>query len=174
MAKKYNVRLSPDERKELEELITKGKVASYKRLHAQVLLKADISEGSPGWKDTKISEAFNVTVQTVERIRKRLVEQGLEAAINRAKSSRVKSRKLDGEQEAHLVALTCSEAPEGQARWSLRLLADKMVELDYVDTVSHETIRQTLKKMKLNLGKRKSGVSLRKQMLTSFVPWKIL
>ena len=157
MSKKYNVRLSLEERIELEELVRKGKAAAYKRLHAQILLKADDSEGSPGWKDTRISEAFNVTVQTVERIRKRLVEQGLEAAINRAKSSRIKSRKLDGEQEAHLVALTSSEAPEGQARWSLRLLADKMVELEYVDTISHETVRQTLKKTKLNLGNTRDG-----------------
>lgn len=162
MAKKYIVRLSSDERVELEELVKKGKGAAYKRLRAQILLKADISEGAPGWTDTRIKEAFNVTVQMVEKTRKRLVEQGLEAAINRAKSNRVKSRKLDGEQEAHLVALTCSEAPEGQARWSLRLLADKMVELEYVDQVSHETIRQTLKKTKLSLGKKKNGVFLQR------------
>lgn len=174
MSKKYIVRLSSDERVELEELVKKGKVAAYKRLHAQILLKADISEGSPGWTDTRIQEAFNVTIRTIERLRKRLVEQGLETALNRAKRSRVKSTKLDGEQEAHLVALTCSEAPEGQARWSLRLLADKMVELDYIDTISHETVRQALKKMKLNLGKRKNGVFLRKQTLNLFVLWKIL
>ena len=108
MAKKYIVRLSSEERRELEQLIKKAKAAAYKRLHAQILLKADISEEGAGWKDTRIKEAFNVTIQTVERIRKRLVEQGLEAAINRAKASRVKPTKLDGEQEAHLVALTCS------------------------------------------------------------------
>ena len=174
MSKKYIVRLSSDERVELEELVKKGKVAAYKRLHAQILLKADINEESAGWTDRRIKEAFNVTIRTIERLRKRLVEQGLEAALNRAKRSRVKSTKLDGEQEAHLVALTCSEASEGQARWSLRLLADKMIELDDVDKISHETVRQALKKTKLNLGKRKNGVFLRKQTLNLFVPWKIL
>lgn len=171
MAKKYIIRLSSDERGELEALIKKGKAAAYKRLHAQIVLKADISEGGLGWPDTRIKEAFNVTVQTVERIRKRLVEHGLEAALNRAKRSRVKSRRLDGEQEAYLVALTCSEAPEGQARWNLRLLADKMVELEYVEKVSYETIRQTLKKTKLNPGKRKNGAFPLKQTRPSFVPW---
>ncbi len=133
-----------------------------------------MSEGGLGWTDTRIKEAFNVTVQTVERIRKRLVERGLEAAINRAERSRVKSRRLDGEQEAYLVALTCSEAPDGRSRWSLRLLADKMVELDYVDTISYETVRQTLKKTKLNLGKRKNGAFPLKQTPRLFVPWNLL
>lgn len=174
MSKKYIVRLSSDEQVDLEDLIKKGKVAAYKRLHAQLLLKADISEAGPGWPDRRIKEAFNVAIRTIERLRKRLVEEGLERALNRAKPSRVKSTKLDGDQEAHLVALTCSEAPEGQARWSLRLLADKMVELDYVDKISHETVRQVLKKTKLNPGKRKNGVFLQKQMLNLFVLWKIL
>jgi len=173
MPKKYIVRLSPEERAQLEELVNKGRAAAYKRLHSQILLKADIGEEGPGWKDIKISEAFDVTVQTVERIRKRLVGQGLEAAINRAKPVRVKSRKLDGEQEAHLIAMACSEPPEGQARWSLRLLADKMVELEYVDTISHETVRQTLKKTSLNPGKQKSGVFRRQRTRSSFAPWKI-
>lgn len=148
MAKKYIVRLVSDERNQLEELVNKGKAAAYKRLHAQILLKADISKDGPGWMDKKISEAFDVTVQTVENVRKRLVKGGLDAAIERAKRSRVNSRMLDGEQEAYLVALTCSEPPKGEARWSLRVLADKMVELNYVDGISHETIRTTLKKMR--------------------------
>ena len=148
MSKKYVVRLSAEERNQLENLVKRGKVAGYKRLHAQILLKADRSEDGTDWIDTKISEAFAVTVRTVENIRRRLVEGGLEAAIGRAKRSPGAAPKLDGEQEAHLVALTCSEPPEGQARWSLRLLADKMVELNYAETISHETVRQTLKKMK--------------------------
>lgn len=146
MAKKYIVRLSSEERKELANIVSKGKAAGHKRLHAQVLLKADISEEGSCWTDVAISNAFDITVRTIENIRQRLVQKALEAAINRSKRSGTKSTKLDGEQEAHLVALTCSEPPEGQARWSLRLLADQMVELNYVDEVSHETIRQTLKK----------------------------
>ena len=146
MAKKYIVRLSSEERKELANIVSKGKAAAHKRLHAQVLLKADISEEGSCWTDVAISNAFDITVRTIENIRKRLVQKGLEAAINRSKRSGTKSTKPDGEQEAHLVALTCSEPPEGQARWSLRLLADHMVELNYVDEVSHETVRQTLKK----------------------------
>ena len=146
MAKKYIVRLSSEERIELETIVSKGKVAAHKRRHAQVLLKADVSESGPCWTDAQISDAFDITVRTVENIRQRLVQQGLEAAINRAKRSGTKSTKLDGEQEAYLVALTCSDPPEGRARWSLRLLADQMVELDYVDSIAHETIRQTLKK----------------------------
>ena len=145
MSKKYIVQLSLGERKKLKELVNKGKAAAYKRLHAQILLKADISKEGSGWIDRKISEAFDVTVQTVENVRKRLVEKGLDAAIGRAKYNR-RARKLDGEQEAYLVALTCSEPPKGESRWSLRLLANKMVELNYVDKVSHETIRTTLKK----------------------------
>jgi transposase len=94
----------------------------------------------------KISESFGVSTKTIERLRQRFVAKGFEAAINRAKAKKVKIQRLDGEQEAYLVALACSDAPEGQARWTLRLLADKMVELEYVDSISHETIRQVLKK----------------------------
>ena len=148
MSKKYVVRLAPEERKQLEDLVSRGKVAGYKRLNAQILLKADRSEEGAAWIDTKISEAFAITVRTVENIRRRLVEGGLEAAIGRAKRRKGSATKLDGEQEAHLVALTCSEPPAGQSRWSLRLLADKMVQLNYTETISHETVRQTLKKTK--------------------------
>lgn len=155
MAKKYIVRLTHDERSELENLIKKGKTASYKRLHAQILLKADVSEEGPGWTDNKISEAFEVNPKTIERVRQRLVEEGFEAAINRAKAKQFKSKKLDGEQEAHLVALICSSPPEGNARWALRLLADRMVELEYVESISHETIRQVLKKNELKPWQKK-------------------
>ena len=148
MPEKYVVRLATDERAELTGLIGKGKAAAYKRQHAQILLKADISELGPGWDDERISEAFDVSTRTVERIRKQLVEEGLQAALNRARQKRVRSRKLDGEQEAHLIALTCSEPPEGNARWTLRLLADYMVRLEYTESVSHETVRQVLKKVK--------------------------
>ena len=146
MKKKYIVRLTETERNELINLIHKGKVAAQKRLHAEVLLKADVSEHGEKWRDKKISEAFGISTRTVERIRERLVEQGMEAALNKAKPTRVKSKTIDGENEPHLIALTCSEAPEGRSRWTLRLLSSKMVELGYVESVSYETIRQTLKK----------------------------
>jgi transposase len=114
---------------------------------ARILLKADISEGGPGWPDDKIAEALDVTVQTVERVRKQLVEEGLEAVLRRRKYVQTVSlNKIDGDAEAHLIALACSEAPEGYTRWSLRLLADRMVELGYVESISHEAVRRALKK----------------------------
>ena len=111
MAKKYIVRLTEAERTDLEGLIHKGKVAAHKRLHAEILLKADISEFGEKWLDSQISEAFGIPTRTVERVRERLVQEGLEAALNRAKPIQVKSRVIDGEKEAHLVALACADAP---------------------------------------------------------------
>lgn len=146
MAKKYIVRLTDDERTYLENLIHKGKVAAHKRLHAEILLKADTSELGEKWQDNQISEAFGISNRTVERVRERLVQEGLESALSRAKPTRVRSRVIDGENEAHLIALTCGDAPDGRSRWTLRLLGQHMVELGYVESVSHETIRQTLKK----------------------------
>lgn len=141
------MRLTEDERTYLESLIHTGKVAAHKRLHAEILLKADISELGEKWLDKQIGEAFGITTRTVERIRQRWVQEGLESALNRASSTRVRERKIDGENEAHLVALMCGNAPEGRSRWTLRLLGQSMVELGYVENISHETIRQTLKKM---------------------------
>ena len=140
------MRLTEDERTYLESLIHTGKVAAHKRLHAEILLKADISELGEKWLDKQIGEAFGITTRTVERIRERLVQEGLEPALNRASSTRVRERKIDGENEAHLVALMCGNAPEGRSCWTLRLLGQSMVELGYVENISHETIRQTLKK----------------------------
>lgn len=145
-AKKYIVELSSQEREELTTLVNKGKAAAYKRKHAEVLLKADQSSEGPGWSDKRISEAFDVGTRTVERIRQRLVEKGLQAAIERAKQLNRKAKKLDGDQEAYLVTLACQEPPTGRARWTLRLLADQMVALDYVDELSYETVRRVLKK----------------------------
>ncbi len=144
MEKKYIVRLTEDERIHLESLIRTGKVAAHKRLHAEILLKADISDLGEKWQDKQISEAFGITIRTVERIRKRLVQEGLESALNRASPVGVRARKIDGENEAHLVALMCGDAPEGRSRWTLRLLGQSMVELGYVENISHETIRKTL------------------------------
>lgn len=144
--KKYIVRLSSTERKELRQLITTGKVAAHKRLRAQILLKADVGDEGPGWTDKTIADLLDVGHRTVERTRQRLVEKGLVNALERTPRQRSKSLRLDGEQEAHLVALTCGEPPAGRSRWTLKLLADQMVALDYVDSVCPETIRKVLKK----------------------------
>ncbi len=146
-SKKYVVRLSDDERVYLEAMVKTGKGAAYKRLHAQILLLADVGEGGSSWTDEPISQACQVSVRTVERVRQRLVEQGLEAALKRAPQSRHRGRRLDGAGEAQLVALRCSDPPEGRNRWTLQLLADRLVELNQVETISGECVRQVLKKI---------------------------
>jgi transposase len=152
MGKKYIVELTKAECKTLRELISSGKAAARKLARARILLKADSSAGAPNWSDVKISEALDVGKATVERLRKRFVEEGFEAALGQRKSQRNYQRKLDGDAEAHLIALACSKAPEGYSRWTLRLLAESMVTLEYIDQVSHETVRSVLKKMNLSLG----------------------
>ena len=147
--KKYQVTLTEDERKSLEQLISRGKGAARKLLHARILLKAD---EPVGWTDEAISEALEVSLSTIGRVRERFVEEGVSAALERKAPNRVYQRRLDGMQEAHLVALVCSPPPEDQGRWTLKLLAEKMVELEYVEYVSPETVRQTLKKMNLSPG----------------------
>ena len=147
--KKYHVTLTEPEREELGQLISRGKGAARKQLHARILLKAD---SAVGWNDQAISEALEVSISTIERVRERFVEAGLAAALEHQAPKRVYRRKLDGEQEAHLVALVCSQPPADSRRWTLQLVADKMVELNYVDKVSRETVRQTLKKMNLSPG----------------------
>jgi transposase len=145
--KKYIVRLSGEERKSLKSLVTSGKGPARMFTRARILLKADVGEGGPSWPDEKIAEALDVTVQTIERVRKQLVEEGLEAVLKRRKYvQKISRKKLDGDAEAHLIALACSETPEGYSRWSLRLLADRMVELGYVESISHEAVRRVLKK----------------------------
>jgi len=144
--KKYIVSLTAEERETLEQLTTTGKAPAYKINHARVLLKADTNQDGGGWTDEAISQALDISVATIERVRQRLVETNLETALSRQAQQQRKPRRLDGEQEAHLIALTCGEAPEGHAGWSLRLLADRMVALEYVESICHETVRQTLKK----------------------------
>jgi len=145
--KKYIIRLSEEERARLTGLVGKGKVAARKRLHAQVLLKADVSVAGPGWADLQIAQALDVGVRTIETLRQRCVEEGLDAALDRKPQCRPsRQRILDGAKEAQLVALCCGEVPAGQARWTLRMLADRLVELEIVEAISHETVRQTLKK----------------------------
>jgi transposase len=145
--KKYIVRLSGEERKSLESLVSSGKGPARMFTRARILLKADVGEGGPSWPDERIAEALDVTVQTIERVRKQLVEEGLDAVMSRRKYiQKVSRKKLDGDAEAHLIALACSETPKGYVRWSLRLLADRMVELGYVESISHEAVRRVLKK----------------------------
>ncbi len=146
MKKKYTVTLSETERDQLRRLIAAGTAPARKLVHARVLLKADQSPQGPGWADERIAEAVEVSQPTISRIRKQYVEEGLEAALNRRAPNREYHRKLDGEQEARLVALACSAPPEGHARWSLRLLADKVVELEIADSVSYQTVGRILKK----------------------------
>lgn len=145
---KFVVRLSAEEREHLEGVVNRGKVAAAKRRRAQILLKADAGTEGSGPTDAEVAKALDVGVITVHRVRQAYVEQGLSAAIERKQSSRVRLPKLDGHQEAQLVALACGPAPEGRARWTLRLLSQRLVELEIVPSICAETVRQTLKKTK--------------------------
>jgi transposase len=152
MKKKYPVTLTRTEREHLKSVIAAGTAPARKLTHARILLKADQGPEGPAWVDDAVAEAVEVSQPTVSRVRKQYVEEGLEAALNRRAPNREYHRKLDGEQEARLVALACGEPPEGRARWSLRLLADKMVELEIVEEeVSYQSVRRTLKKTSLSL-----------------------
>jgi transposase len=145
MHKKYIVRLADEERTQLTELTNKGKAAASKIRHAHLLLKADAD--GPAWTDERIAESFSVSVNTVRGVRQRLVEQGLEAALTRQQQDHPsRTPRLDGAGEARLIALRCSTPPAGHARWTLRLLADQAVALELGETISHETVRQALKK----------------------------
>jgi transposase len=150
--KKYIVSLTVSERYFLEQLTKKGKIAAYKMNHARILLKADINEQKGGWTDRQIGESLDIGHATIERVRQRFVEQGLESALNRQEQKNRRPKIIDGEKEAYLIALACSETPAGKNNWTLKMLADKMVELKLVEQVSTETIRQTLKKTSLSLG----------------------
>lgn len=147
--KKYIVELTTEERSQLQTLVAKGK--PHQRRHAQMLLKADQGLEGPGWKDTRIAEAFDCHHTTVENLRRRLVEQGLEAALEHGNRGSYRARKLDGKAEATLIALTRMEPPEGRSRWGVRLLADQMVAQGYVESCSHMTVHRTLKKMNSSL-----------------------
>lgn len=156
--KTYRVTLTADERQQLQSLIAAGKAAAQVLAHARILLKADQADGGPAWPDRRIAEALEVSVATVERVRQRLVEQGLEAALRRKAQDRPsREPTIDGRAEARLIALACSAPPRGRKAWTLRLLADKLVELEVVDTVSKETVRQSLKKIRSSRGCAASG-----------------
>ena len=152
--KKYIVKLTPEERDELETMLSSGEERVRKLTRARILLKAD-----EGWTDGTIGQALDVGRATVERIRRRFVEEGLKVALNRRPPTREYERLLDGKAEAHLIALACSAPPAGRKHWSMRLLAKKLVALEQVDidSVSHETVRQVLKKTNSNRGSTSSG-----------------
>ena len=145
--KRYIVTLTDKERAELEATLAGGKTSALKQAHARILLKADASPGRPAWSDSKIAEAVEVGTATVERVRKRFVIQGFEAALARKPQERPsRPRTLDGRAEAKLIALACSPPPDGRKAWTMQLLADKLVELDVVPAVCDETVRRCLKK----------------------------
>jgi len=144
--KKYLVTLTPEEREQLAGLLSAGKRSALTLARARILLKADQADGGPAWPDERIAEALDCGVRTVERVRQRFVERGLEEALGRKKQDRPsRERKLDGRAEARLIALACSQPPDGRAAWTLQLLADKLVELRVVDSVCDETVRRVLK-----------------------------
>lgn len=147
--KQYLVKLNDEERKELKEVVSKGQAKAYRIKHANILLAADIN--GPAWQDQEIAQALSVNLNTVGRIRRKFIEHGLAFALGRKPQDRPSKRpKLDGEAEAWLIAIGCSEPPEGYSQWSLRLLAQRIVELEIMESVSYETIRRTLKKMNLS------------------------
>jgi transposase len=145
MNKKFVVCLSVEERSQLESFVAKGKASARKLTRARILLKADYSPLGPAWSDEQISDALDLGAITVHRVRRSFVEGGLDGALVRRPIPR-RPRMLDGEQEAHLIALACGSPPAGRCRWTLRLLADRFVELGHAGKVSHETVRRTLKK----------------------------
>ena len=152
--KKYRVKLTTEERQELKALVSRGRAAAYKQTHARVLLLSDEGQGDGAMKDEEIARALRIGCSTVERVRRRCVEEGVDAALERRVQIRRRRKKLDGQGEAHLVALACGEPPlrlgsgqaQGRASWTLKLLADRLVECEIVDRISPETVRQTLKK----------------------------
>ncbi len=146
MPKRYVVKLSEDERDALEQICKKGRVAAQRRRHAGILLLADEGEHGPSMTDVEVAERIEVTTRCVAKVRERCVDEGLEVALQRKKRSRERTAKLDGDAEARLVSLACSDAPEGQARWTLKLLTERLVELEIVESVACETVRQVLKK----------------------------
>ena len=151
MRKVFIVQLSDGDRQQLQQFVASGTAAARTLMHARILLKADQGEAGPAWPDDRISEAVEVSRATVERVRKQYVVAGLDAALTR-KRPPPRSRKVDGVGEAHLIATACSTPPAGHTRWTLRLLAGKLVELEQVDAISHETVRQMLQKTRASRG----------------------
>ena len=156
--KKYFVTLTEDERVMLGKITSKGKHKTQKILDALILLGSDEGEfQTERSTNEEIARVLNTSLRKIDRVKKRFVEEGLDGALQGRKGNRIYAKKADGDFEAHLVALSCSDPPTGFARWSLRLLADKMVELNYISTISHEAVRRVLKKTKLSLGNARGG-----------------
>jgi transposase len=155
--KKYHIRLSEEERAELAAIVGKGKSGAQRQCHARILLLADTEGPEGGWSDSQIAQAVHTSIPTIERVRRVCVEYGLARALERKDPERHYERKLDGRGEAQLLALSCGEPPAGFARWTLRLLAERLVELEVVAEISHETVRRTLKKTKSSRGGKSSG-----------------
>lgn len=151
-AKKYKVTLTAREQTQLKELISKGKAAARKLAHARILLACDETDECRGPSDTEVAEVVHVSRSTVERVRKAFVEEGLEPALNAKRPRQTRPPAFDGESEARLIALACSSPPQGRTRWTLQLLADRLVELEVFESISTEAVRQTLKKTPLSLG----------------------
>lgn len=147
-SKRYIVSLTPEERQMLEKLISIGRNSARKINHGRILLLANINQAEGSSTDEQISQSLKISIRTIERVRQRFVCEGLENALNRRPKSFVKLKKIDGETEAHLIALACSQAPMGYKSWTLRLLAEQMVVLEYLESISHESVRQVLKKTK--------------------------
>ena len=152
MNKKYNVKLSNEQQRHLKKIISSGTTPARTITRAHILLKSDCNKGGPNWKYHQITDAFNISDVTIAKVRKSFVEDGFEAALYRKKPDRVYKRRLDGEGEAYLITLVCSEAPDGYDRWTLSLLKDRLIQMKIVDHIAPETIRKTLKKTGLSLG----------------------
>ncbi len=156
---KYSVRLSSEQRTMLERLTKTGEAPARKIMHANILLKTDTGPQGPGWSSEQIQEAFGIGETVIKKVRQRFFENGIEDALERRPQPRRPDKyKIQGKQEAQIIAVLCTEKPEGQSRWTLRALTDRIIELEIVEQVSHETVRSVLKKMNLSLGKRNSGV----------------
>lgn len=151
-AKLYRVTLTEEERNKLTAIVSKGKGNARRMTRARILLLADETRKEGAWKDASIAEALDVHQRTVERVREKCVEVGIEAALNHTRPQKKKEKILDGAGEARLVQLACSDAPDGHETWTMQMLADKLIELEIVETISRETVRTTLKKMNLNRG----------------------
>jgi len=160
---RYRVTLTEEERNHLMRIISKGKTEGYRIRHANILLAVDETEENKEWTDKSIARAYHTTERSIGNLRRRFVEKGLEAALGREKREVAPRIKIDGDTEAKIVALTCSDAPDGRSQWTLRLLADKVVELGIMESVSHTAIADCLKKTKLNHGYRSNGASPSRQ-----------
>jgi transposase len=151
-AKQYKVTLTAEERADLTDQVNKGQGQARRLRRARIILMADEAQEGGGWKDADIAKALDAQVRTVERTRQKCVQEGIEAALNHTRPNKSRRKVLDGAAEARLTQLACSQAPDGRKSWSLQLLADKLIELEVVETVSRETVRTTLKKMNLSPG----------------------